>query len=220
MLENIISSHNSVICLNGESLNRWLIPWINKEATLIAADGAANRLIKLGMQPDYIIGDGDSYIRDDVCSNSKIIRIGDQNSTDFEKCIEFAKEKDLLPGLIFGFSGGEIDHVLGNTQTLLKHGKKQSLYFLDSYTKSDTEMGVKIGFPLSNERFCSKVTLGATVSILPSVFSRITSKGLVWELDHQVLEPDGTLGIRNRTQDDFIEIYVEEGKVLVIIDVT
>ncbi|WP_194848560.1 thiamine diphosphokinase [Candidatus Neptunochlamydia vexilliferae] len=210
MIEKLLKNYRSIIFLDGESLGPWVIPWINQEATLIVADGAAHRLEKLGVQPNYIVGDGDSYL-----PYESYIKVDDQNTTDFEKCIAFAKEKEILPSLVLGVSGGEIDHVLGNAQVLLKHAEGFSLFFLDPHAE-----GIKIGLPVSKQPLRSKVPKGTTLSVIPFGPARITSKGLAWEFQNQVLDLDGVLGMRNRTKSEEIEIRVEEGKALIIIEVT
>ena len=189
----------------------------------MAADGAVDKMNKIGLQPDYIIGDGDSFTEKTCGSGVKIVRMTDQNSTDFEKCIAFAKNNNLLPSLILGINGGEIDHILGNIQALLKHSDGLDLYFLDFYPKyntGDTRLGMKLGFPLTNQKFRTKIKKGTTVSILPFYPTRITSKGLYWELSDQLLKPNGILGIRNKAHSDFMEIHVIEGRVLVVLDIT
>ena len=62
-------------------------------STIICADGGANSAKKIGITPDFIIGDFDSvdsgtlkYFK----SKSTIIQIKRQNDTDVEKCLKFA----------------------------------------------------------------------------------------------------------------------------------
>lgn len=87
------------------------------------------------LSPTYIVGDGDSYTQQQGHGQAKMIAHEDQNFTDFEKCIAFARDVNLLPALVLGMSGGEIDHVLGNMQALVKHGQGKDLYFLDTYVQ-------------------------------------------------------------------------------------
>jgi|JI102314A2RNA_FD_contig_31_8180446_length_540_multi_7_in_0_out_0_1 thiamine pyrophosphokinase len=130
MIEALLSSYKSVIVLDGDISKTF--PELRLNVVVIAADGAGSRV-----NADYIVGDGDSL---DERFTSRLVLNPDQNTTDFEKCIEFAKSKDLLPALVIGMGGGEIDHVLGNAQVLLKHAEKCSLFFLDAFSK-----GLKIG---------------------------------------------------------------------------
>lgn len=199
MIETLLSSYKSVIALDSKEAAKVKI---REGIPIIAADGAANWI-----DADYIVGDGDSFESD------KLIRIYDQDRTDFEKCIGFAKEKDLLPALVIGVSGGEIDHIMGNIQILLKHAEKSSLFFLDPYSN-----GLKIGIPLEKGTFQIQMKPEATVSILPFGSCTLSTKGLEWELTDQVLTPDGLLAIRNRAKSKEAEFHVTQGKILVIID--
>lgn len=199
MIELLLSTYRSVIALDCKEAIRVKL---REGIPIIAADGAARWI-----QADYIVGDGDSH------DNEKLIRISDQDTTDFEKCIGFAKEKDLLPALVVGVSGGEIDHILGNVQVLLKHARGQSLFFLDPYPE-----GLKIGIPIEKGTFQTIVKDEATVSILPFGSCTLSTQGLVWELKDQILTPEGLLAIRNRAREKEITFHVAEGKALVIID--
>ena len=217
LIEEIIASHRSVICLDGGDFNEEVLTFVNDSAVVIAADGAANWMGGKGLNPQYIVGDGDSVSSEEGCFGAVEIYSADQDTTDFEKCIQFAQERELFPTLVLGFNGGEIDHVLGNAQVLLKHSEGVSLFFIDSYNKRDCG-GIKIGLPLSKGSYRMTVQMDATISILPYCSCRMTSKGLVWELTDQVLTQDGLLAIRNRAAKEEIEFKVCEGKALVIVD--
>ena len=198
MIEALLGSYRCIIALDCKEVIRVKL---RREVPVIAADGAA-RWIKA----DYIVGDGDSYAAE------KQFLMPDQDTTDFEKCIDFAKKKGLLPALVVGISGGEIDHVLGNVQVLLKHAVGQSLFFLDPHPG-----GLKIGIPIDTGGFQAAVKAGATVSILPFGTCVLTTEGLVWELTDQVIKPDGLLAIRNRAHKQKVVFHVAAGKALVII---
>ena len=217
LIEDIITSHQSVICLDGGEFDEEVLSYIKDSAVVIAADGAANWIGGKGLNPQYIVGDGDSILSAQRHSNAEEIYCADQNTTDFEKCIHFAQERELLPSLVLGFNGGEIDHILGNAQTLLKHSEGVSLFFIDCYNKRGRK-GIKIGLPLSKGSYHANVKMGATVSIIPFGFCQVTSKGLVWELTDQMLTQDGLLAIRNRAAAEAIELEICEGKALVMID--
>lgn len=217
MIKEILAAHRSVICLDGGEFHEKVFGFINKSAVVIAADGAANWMGKQGLNPQYIVGDRDSISLSQKDSKAEEVYSADQNTTDFEKCIHFAQEKELLPSLILGFSGGEIDHILGNFQTLLKHAEEGSLFFIDSYDKRGS-VGIKIGLPLSKGSYHMTVQIHTIVSIIPFCFCQITSKGLVWELTDQVLTQNGLLAIRNRAATERVELKIYDGKALVIID--
>ncbi|MCP5504508.1 MAG: thiamine diphosphokinase [Chlamydiales bacterium] len=207
MIETLLSSYRSVILLNGNKPSHQMLKKIRKNIPIIAADGAAAYC-----SADYIVGDMDSTTEVHY-ENAEVIPIFDQNTTDFEKAMNFAKEKDLLPSLVMGISGGEIDHSLGNIQALLKHAEGSSLFFLDKHEK-----GLKIGIPLSRGKYPIKMKVGATVSIFPYCTCSLTTNGLFWELNNQLITPDGLLTIRNRSTKELVKFNLIEGKALIIID--
>lgn len=217
VIEEIITSHQSVICLDGGGFSEQVSTLINDTAVLIAADGAADWMLAAGLSPHYIVGDDDSSSLESQQSLIEKIYIQDQNTTDFEKCIQFATTMKLLPTLVLGFNGGEIDHIFGNMQVLLKYSQRASLFFIDSYVKKGC-IGIKIGLPLCEGNYSIKARIDATISIFPFCKCRITTLGLAWELIDQVLTQDGLLVIRNRAIKDEVGFKISKGKVLVVMD--
>ncbi|MBN2479116.1 MAG: thiamine diphosphokinase [Parachlamydiales bacterium] len=220
-VNKVINSHRSIIFLNGFLPDKRIINHINTSSTLIAADGAVNEMKKLDLIPDLIIGDEDSVIHQN--KNIKTIKILDQNYTDFEKCIFYVKEQNLLPALVLGINGGEIDHVLGNIQVILKHANNQELYFLDTYEKksnSEISIGIKMGIVLSNNKLSIDLKHQSTISIISFDAATINSKNLNWELENKKLNIDGVLALRNKNTKNSIELEIVEGKALVIFDIS
>ena len=152
MIDQLLASYKSVIVLDGAI--EQILPFVRKEVIWIAADGAGDRV-----EAHYVVGDGDS--RKDQ-GEKKFIYRPNQNATDFEKCLGWAEEIGALPSLVIGISGGEIDHVLGNLQLLLKYARQQSLFFLDSFPG-----GMKIGIPLEKGSYQFKVGKKSKVSFIP-----------------------------------------------------
>ena len=70
---------------------------------LVAADGGAN-FLPTRLVPKYILGDLDSIVSPElwVAKGSKLIKINDQESTDFDKCISAIKSKKNNSFRIYG----------------------------------------------------------------------------------------------------------------------
>ena len=111
------------ICLNGDIPNKEIFNLL-KGIPLIAADGAYNVLSSLDIHPMAIVGDMDSVdcVHDD--SQTQFIKIDDQNTNDFEKCIQYIENKGYKDVLIIGFAGGLLEHTLNNTSVLMKYNPK------------------------------------------------------------------------------------------------
>ena len=75
---------------NGELINHSLpLKKLKNSGTIIALDGGANKLIKLGFKPHIILGDLDSIKNNGSTKNSLIIPLKNQNKSDLEKGIEW-----------------------------------------------------------------------------------------------------------------------------------
>lgn len=91
-----IASCPVVLCLNGElpPLSFFLSLDIHK--SIIAADGAVNSLLDMGLVPDAVVGDLDSFDEvlfgrfcDVLGKKSSIVRILEQDYCDFEKAVYY-----------------------------------------------------------------------------------------------------------------------------------
>lgn len=197
------------------------------DVPIVAADGAANKLHAHNIIPTYIVGDGDS-VQQLTKNNSNNITttnviIDDQNSTDFEKCILFAKDAGLFPALVLGINGGEIDHILGNIQAFLKHADNLNLYFLDTYaigTAKENIFGIKLGVPLTSKKLTINMRKKSIISIIPTHSVKIQSDGLFWELNNHQFTVNGVLGIRNFNKNNVVTFDILHGKAVLIADVS
>ena len=84
-----------LILANGKSPRKSAITFFQKNGfdTLLCADGGADSALRLGLSPDYIIGDLDSISKEAINkfkNTSKILQYKRQNDTDVEKCLNFA----------------------------------------------------------------------------------------------------------------------------------
>jgi thiamine pyrophosphokinase len=217
VIHQILNSYKSVIVLNGRIEVEMLSHYIRKASCIIAADGAANILAHFGIEPDYIIGDFDSL--EQVNWTDKCLLFEDQNSTDFEKAIGFAKFLDVMPALVVGVNGGEMDHVMGNMHIMMKHSLNRNLFFIDAQTSSQLSSVLrwKLGLPLVNETFEGHLKIGSTLSLLPFPKAICSSSGLNWELDNQTLEINGMCSLRNLVKSSHVKILVS-GHCFLMID--
>lgn len=91
---------------------------------LICADGGIDFAIKLGLKPDYYVGDLDSIntkIPKDVITD---IHKPEKDETDLDLAIKKSIELGYKYIKIFGGIGGRLDHTLGNIQTMAKYHTK------------------------------------------------------------------------------------------------
>ena len=200
----------SILCLNGNLPDRETILGLRKNNPLIAADGAANHLIKNNIKPNIIIGDLDSLDTNLDLKNINILKVSDQNHTDFEKSLKYTIQRKLFPILVLGINGGEIDHIIDNMNKFIKYSTNIPMIFFDSPNK----WGVAI-----SKNIEIKTKQSSTISIFPFEHNtHLKSTGLNWELDsnnHTIFQNPST---RNKNTSTNVSISSSKDKVLVIIE--
>ena len=106
------------------------LPDISNYSLIACSDGAFNYLNEKGFpldKLDFISGDFDSHSgTDENVYQEKFIYTPDQDKTDFEKSLEIIKEKGFKTIHVYGGSGGEMDHFLGN----LSNNPNNPMYWL------------------------------------------------------------------------------------------
>ena len=199
-----------ILILNGELSNyKDITSFLEKYNIIVCADGAANKIIKLGIEPDYILGDLDSIDSDNLKKYSKnIIQLKNQEYNDLHKSLLWCKEKNIKYIDIIGIDGKRIDHTIGNFSIIL-----DCISFVDItiYTEYGTI------YTINKER-TFKNCYKKNISIFNSVSeNKITTNGLKYELINNNLTKlyMGTLNkaikneIKIKTKDKIL-IYIGE----------
>jgi thiamine pyrophosphokinase len=128
------------------------------------------------------------------------------NSWKFEKSLEIILENGGSEVVVYGGSGGEMDHYLGNLHVALKMKSKLKIYFVDEF---------------SNYFFAEKTTMlndveGKMISLYPfPKAQKVKSLGLQWELDAEDLDLSSRIGIRNRALQHVVCIEYQSGELLI-----
>ncbi|MBN1633755.1 MAG: thiamine diphosphokinase [Ignavibacteria bacterium] len=181
----------AVIFLNGVFPHTKVISAnINTADYLIAADGAANLLKDIQITPDVIIGDLDSIeknvLKYFLAKDVPVIKYTEQETTDFEKSLNFVLQTAIKDVIIFGFTSLRPDHSLNNFSVLKRYYKKLNIKFIDD-TFIIEFIKKKVSFKYRKNRL---------ISLLPFPGARgITTKGLRYSLNDESL----SLGVREGT---------------------
>ena len=110
MIPQIVSDASLVALLGGGEVNRAdLAAARGLGAIVVAADSGADRALDLGSEPALVIGDMDSISpkAEAALSDRQILHVGEQDSTDFEKCLQRLPQVETWA---LGFLGGRLDH--------------------------------------------------------------------------------------------------------------
>lgn len=180
-----------------------------KDLPLIAADGAANRMLKENRPINYIIGDLDSLDNNlNIPEGIELIRIKDQETNDFEKALRFCLDSGFNKVLVAGFHGGELEHSLNNWSVFTRFSKKLDLCIFDKG---------RYGFSVRSSSIIDS-TPGETVSLIPQCHCTLTTSNLKWELDKEELAIGLREGARNVAIANNFNIQIHEGELIVFID--
>jgi thiamine pyrophosphokinase len=200
-MENL-SEYRSIICLDGDISCDFIRGLRKLKLPIFAADGAANTLIKNGIEPDVIIGDLDS-VNNELLQNRKHIKIESQDNTDFEKSLDFVEQNSMAPAIVFGISGGYIDHILGNISIF-------------SRTKCVAVCDDMIAMIIRDKKsFNLPVNTKISIFGIPSCI--IKSEGLKWELNNEELSISEQNSCSNRTSSNTLKLKILDGQALVFI---
>lgn len=197
---------DAVICLHGD-----LPPYDVFEHVapypLIAADGAANLLVRAGVGPEFIVGDLDSVEESTLHTLEGVVELiheHDQDSTDFEKALRFAERQLWKRLLILGIHGGDFEHTLNNWSVLMRHGRDLQLTVYDRG---------RYAIPIYNT-FSYTPEPEEVLSLVPQPLARLTTSGLVWNLADEHLEMGRREGARNRAQEAEVHVDLHDGSLL------
>ncbi len=174
---------------------------------IFCTDGAYNSLSKYHIKPHIISGDLDSI--EDYPSNVEVIETPDQNSTDFEKALGIIFIKGGKSVDIYGASGKEQDHFLGNLTTALKFEKKMNITFYDNFHY----------YFVTSKSISFTTQIGKIISLYPYPFAeKVVTKGLKYPLSNENLDIKQRIGTRNHAIDTTIEITFTKGTLIIFIE--
>ena len=160
---------------------------------IVAADGGANFLPACSV-PKYIIGDLDSIVSPEKWTEkgSKLIKMSDQDSTDFDKCISVIDSKKIIA---LGFMDQRLDHFLAVCSSLVKNRR---LIFVVG--KRD------VIFHLPND-LSIKLPINSRVSLFPlNEIKTVEAVGLKYPVENLKFSPMGKIGTSNISTSENIRI--------------
>lgn len=156
------------------------------DAAVIGADGGADLALDAEVVPDAVIGDMDSLQNiDEWIERTKLIRLGEQETTDFEKCL-YSTRAPVTVAL--GMTGKRFDHTLAALDVVARYGQDRRIILVD-------EEDIAIAF---SGPFGFYAETGERISVHPLqkvTFAR--SEGLYYPLNGLTLAPGVKTGTSN-----------------------
>jgi len=176
---------------------------------VVAADGGANHLARIGIRPATLIGDLDS-VRPGVrrwLGEDRVVLCPDQESTDLDKALTFVL--DELHGervTVLAATGGRLDHAVENLALLTRFAARAPVSLLAADARFEAVIG----------RLEARSFPGQTVSLLPlGECPRVTTAGLHWALAGERLAPGLRSAVSNRATGDTVVIESSGGALVV-----
>lgn len=200
----------SLLFINGDAPKSF--PDLEKYDLIACTDGAFHYLKELNFpleKLDFISGDFDSHIgSDENVYQDKFILTLDQEKTDFHKALEIILEKGFHDVDVFGGSGGEQDHFLGNLTVAFRFKDKMDIKFYDEFSE----------YYFIPESFIINDVKDKMISLYPYPWvENIKTKGLKWELDNINANMTTDMLTRNLAVENQVSIDYEKGDLLIFI---
>lgn len=176
---------------------------------LVAADGGANHLARVGLAPAVVIGDLDSIAPETRAwlGEGRILERADQDRTDLDKTLEWVlTETGAGAVAVLGWSGDRVDHTLGNLGLLARLARGPGLRFLAPGASVIAVAGHAALPAAAGETW-------SFWSFDPAV--RVTLAGVRWPLEAAPVDLGGRPSISNLATADVVEVTALGGPVLV-----
>lgn len=193
---------------------------VNEDDLVIAVDGGLGYCSVLELEPDLILGDFDSVSEQERKAISllekqipeRIVKLPEEkDDTDTLAAIKIGLENGYDRFLIYGGTGGRLEHTMANIQSLL---------YLKNHSATGYLMdGSGMICVLQNEEVRLKDNLEGYMSIfsLGKEARGVTIKGMKYELDNATLTNDFPVGVSNEFIGKDALVKVEDGELLMII---
>ncbi len=183
---------------------------------IIAANGGAVIALRLGLEPQMVIGDLDSLPSD---VRTRLEERGCQflehparkDETDTELAIRYAVEKGAQEIVLLGAIGGRLDHTLAN---ILLLGMPELAGIRARITAGNTDTWLI----RSGEELEMHGQPGDTITLLPLGQDAvgITTTGLEWALDDDTLSFGPARGVSNVMTAETAQVALREGLLLAL----
>lgn len=179
---------------------------IGPEDLVIAADGGLCHTQMWGITPQVVLGDFDSL---GYVPEGAMVSPVEKDDTDAMLAVRLGLERGYDRFVLYGaLEGQRVDHTLANFQLLLFLKAKNAKGWLVGDGQIVTAIWEKQDYPACAEGIFSLFSMEHG--------TKVTIKGLKYELDEGVLQPDFPLGVSNRFMGVPSRVEVKDGCLLAI----
>jgi thiamine pyrophosphokinase len=177
--------------------------WAASADLVLAADGAADLLLTLGVHPTIVIGDMDGISR--APHGLTVIKDEDTERTDCDKLLGWAQAHGYTGLTLANIEGDLLDHVLSTLSSCVPH--------------APVRLALRRGLGWV---FSGSISIAATpharVSLLPlTPCTGVSLTGVRWPLADVTLEIGGRVSISNEASGR-VEVTIESGSAFLFVE--
>lgn len=211
---------SKAIIISGGELEEGFVEKVlseNEGASIVGVDRGVEYLYHHQIKPNYIVGDFDSIAPEIIKYYKTETNVAireynpDKDESDTEMAIRIAITIGSAEIYILGATGGRIDHLWANVQSLAIACKfNVKAYILDPQNRifvTDKPCQLK-----KSEAYGKYLSV---FSLSGEIFD-FNMKGTKWPLEHHVLRPTDSLTVSNRFEDEIVEIDFIGGMIVVM----
>ncbi len=190
----------------GDCPENALIRELTQVDSVVAADGGAAHLLRIGKQPDAVYGDMDSLpdALQQKLNPGVLRKISEQDSTDFDKALRHI-EAPLV--IAHGFMGARVDHQLAAMTVLVRYPDRRCIL-----------VGAADIVLVAPPQIVLDLPIGSRFSLYPLAKVTGRSKGLRWPIDGLDMAPSDRVGTSNEVSGP-VSLSVSDPVMLLILPV-
>ncbi len=212
--------NNRAIIVSGGAAEEGLIRDTVREqegCCVIGADKGVESLYRCGIRPHYIVGDFDSLPKEilDYYKNETSVPVREylpvKDASDTEIAVRLAMTLGCGKMTILGATGGRIDHLWANVQTLL-------IPFRGGVDAVILDAQNRIRLIGGETRLRRSDAFGPYFSVFPlgGEVRDLSITGAKYPLEHHTLTAYGSLCVSNEYEDEEVTIRFPEGVVILM----
>jgi thiamine pyrophosphokinase len=203
----------ALIIANGAECNSELLGQLLEWSPLVVVlDAAIERVMKLDIKVDVLIGDFDRNLDIEKYRKSQfpieIIHAPEQNKTDLEKAFDYLIQRKIPAVNVVWATGKRADHTITNLTNIVAYRNKLKIVLLDDHSK----------IYLLPNKFEKWYTKNSIISLIPiGKVSGISTKNLFFPLHKETLQLGYRTGSSNHVAEDgIITVEHEKGDLLLM----
>jgi thiamine pyrophosphokinase len=203
----------ALIIANGASCNPELLGQLLEWSPLvIVLDSAMERVLKLGIKVDVLLGDFDRGFDPHYYKEKQypleIVHTPNQDKTDLEKAFDYLIERKIPAANVIWATGKRADHTITNVTNIARYRDLIKIVLLDDHSK----------IFLLPQKFKKWYTAETPISLIPiGIVNGIYSENLLYPLNNDTLIMGYRTGSSNCVaQDGIITITHTDGDLLLM----